>query len=650
MELALRMDMARTHFERKSQRAALIKWLDWIKSHQRRRAAYIDRLQTLVNAFRLKRILAAWLAVAKDSQRTKEYFKRLELSVTEFSSKDQQTPRPPGERVDGVSVLPHHLSLKIFQYLEIRDWLNCAEVCCAWKSIVHSGTLWSQINFSVGKDWITDSTVQQILQSYRPFVTRLNLRGCTSLKWSSLKYISECRNLQELNMSECLVVSDMMIQRITEGCPCLLYLNLSSTLVTDHSLKAIFRNCLSLQYLSLAHCRRFTDEGFLCLTTEKGGRNLTHLNLSECSQMTANGFRYISAGCLSLTEVVINDMPTLSDSCVLALLTSCYCLSSVSLLWCPNLSDVALKAIAKASNLKFFSIEGNNQITDVSWRALCSHSQGLCRLQAADCPGMTDDSLRYVASLKNLKYLDISLCSKVSDAGIKCLTDGSSTNELHHLSISRCCLVTDNSVRRIARRLRKLYHLNLSYCERLTDPAVELLSGSSICSLDMSGCNIQDQGLAALQRVHLKKIVLAECVNITDTGIEKLCKNTRDLEHVDVSHCVALSDAAIRAVSFYCRGLLTLRMSGCPKMTDMAVLYLTSGSQYLRELDISGCTLLTDRSLRHLKRICPPLTSIRMTCCSSISWAAAIKLQARVSHWEYRNFNPSSCFDGSANQ
>uniref|UniRef100_A0A3Q2UNQ9 F-box and leucine rich repeat protein 13 n=1 Tax=Fundulus heteroclitus TaxID=8078 RepID=A0A3Q2UNQ9_FUNHE len=397
----------------------------------------------------------------------------------------------------------------------------------------------------------------------------------------------------------------MMIQRITEGCPCLLYLNLSSTLVTDHSLKAIFRNCLSLQYLSLAHCRRFTDEGFLCLTTEKGARNLTHLNLSECSQMTANGFRYISAGCPSLTEVVINDMPTLSDSCVLALLTSCYCLSSVSLLWCPNLSDVAIKGIAKASNLKFFSIEGNNQITDVSWQALCSHSQGLCRLQAADCPGMTDDSLRYVASLKSLKYLDISLCSRVSDAGIKCLTDGSSTDELHHLSISRCCLVTDNSVRRIARRLRKLYHLNLSYCERLTDPAVELLSGSSICSLDLSGCNIQDQGLAALQRIHLKKIVLAECVNITDTGME---------------------------------------------MSDMAVLYLTSGSQYLRELDMSGCTLLTDRSLRHLKRICPPLTSIRMTCCSSISWAAAIKLQARVSHWEYSNFNPSSCFDCSANQ
>lgn len=48
-----------------------------------------------------------------------------------------------------------------------------------------------QINFSVEKDWITDSTVKQILQNYRPYVIHLNLRGCTSLKWPSLKCISE---------------------------------------------------------------------------------------------------------------------------------------------------------------------------------------------------------------------------------------------------------------------------------------------------------------------------------------------------------------------------------------------------------------------------------------------------------------------------
>ncbi|KAI3371433.1 hypothetical protein L3Q82_024023, partial [Scortum barcoo] len=621
----------------------------------------IKKLESIVDASRLKHITAAWRNVAKDSKRTKEYFKKLEMGFIQVGNKVHQI----GEGCDGLSVLPSSLSLKvahlklhnihmslrqIFQYLEFRDWLNCAEVCCTWKTIIQSSTLWSQINFSAEKDWITDSTMKQILQNYRPFVIRLNLRGCTSLKWPSLKCISECRNLQELNVSECFNVTDIMVQRIVEGCPCLLYVNLSCTLITNKTLRELSRNCLNLQYLSLAYCYTFTDKGLMYLTTGEGCHSLIHLDLSGCTQMTINGFRYISAGCPSLKEIVINDMPTLSDSCVLALIARCRCLSAISLLDAPHLSDIAVKAIAEVAKLKTFSIEGNNQLTDMSWKALCCSSQGLRRLHAVECPRMTDASLRSVAALKNLQYLDISLCTKVSDIGIQYLTEGSSSTKMRELNVSHCSHITDMSVMRIAQRLCKLSHLNLSFCERLTDMSLEWLSGSSICSLDISGCNIQDQGLAALEGIRLKNLVLVECVHITDIGIEKLCKNVRDLEHVDVSHCVALSDLAIRAISFYCRGLVTLRMSGCPKMTDMAVQYLASGSQYLRELDVSGCVLLTDRTLRHLERICPPLCSVTMACCSSISKVAALKLQPRVEYWEHSSDDPPLWFGYNTGQ
>uniref|UniRef100_A0A3B5BB65 F-box and leucine-rich repeat protein 13 n=1 Tax=Stegastes partitus TaxID=144197 RepID=A0A3B5BB65_9TELE len=434
-ETILKMDMAKKHSEKKCKQAAFNKWLDW---------------------FFCVKTLQCGLCVSV--------------------------------------IFP-----QIFQYLELRDWLNCAEVCCTWKSIIHSGTLWSQINFSAGKDWITDSTVKHILRSYRPFVTNLNLRGCSSLKWPSFKCISECRNLQELNVSECFNITDTVVQKIVEGCPCLLYLNLSCTLITNKTLQELSRSCLSLQYLSLAYCRRFTDKGFLYLTTGKGWRNLIHLNLSGCTQMTVNGFRYISTGCPALKEIVINDMPTLSDSCVLvsALLAKCNCLSAISLLDAPHLSDIAFKAIAEAAKLKTFSTESNNQLTDVSWKALCSNSQGLRRLHAAKCPRMTDASLKSVATLKNLEYLDVSFCSRcvcvVVIAADVTLFHRSSVTKLEELNISHCSNITDASVMRIAQRFCKLYHLDLSYCERLTDLAVEWLSGSSVCSLDISGCSIQDQ-------------------------------------------------------------------------------------------------------------------------------------------------------------
>lgn len=52
-----------------------------------------------------------------------------------------------------------------------------------------------QINFSVEKRWLSDGTVQQVLQNYCMIVIHLNLRGCTSLNSPSFQSICECRTL-----------------------------------------------------------------------------------------------------------------------------------------------------------------------------------------------------------------------------------------------------------------------------------------------------------------------------------------------------------------------------------------------------------------------------------------------------------------------
>ncbi|CAL1592101.1 unnamed protein product [Knipowitschia caucasica] len=94
-------------------------------------------------------------------------------------------------RTDVLSKLPSSLSIKILRFLHIRDWLNCAEVCSSWRDLIQSSALWSQLNFSREKEWITNAEVKQILRMYRPFVVHLNLRGCTFLTWPSIKCVSE---------------------------------------------------------------------------------------------------------------------------------------------------------------------------------------------------------------------------------------------------------------------------------------------------------------------------------------------------------------------------------------------------------------------------------------------------------------------------
>ncbi|XP_019743745.1 F-box/LRR-repeat protein 13 [Hippocampus comes] len=652
----------------------------------------VRKLVGVLKACVLKRIVTAWKNVVRDSQRTKDYFKRLQNELemerqqsqvgegcdwlsalpnhislkrlqNELEMERQQSQ--VGEGCDWLSALPNHISLKIFQYMELRDLLSCSEVCCSWRSLIHTGTLWSKINVSVDKRWITDDTMKDVLLNFRPFVIHLNLRGCTSLHWYSLKHIGECRNLQELNVSECFNITDAMIESIVEGCNSLLYLNLSSTLLTDATLRELASNCVNLQYLSLAYCHKMTDEGFQYLSLGTGCHNLLHLDLSGCSQVslsgsaiyctyyahfqmyvfilwgpesvTATGFSYISEACPYLKEILLNDVYDLSDKCISALMANCQSVSSISLLEAWQLSDAGIKAIAEVTKLKSFSLEGNNRVSHMSWKALCSSSRGLRRLHIVECHKMGDTSLKAVATLRNLQYLDISLCNKVTDKGLFTLAESPSASKLRELNVSYCSQITDAAISVIGHRFTKLSHLNLSYCEQLTDVALEYLMGSSISSLDISGCNIQDDGLAALEEVPLKRLIIAECINITDVGMENLCKYLTDLEYVDVSGCLELSDQAVKAFSFYCRGLLTLRVAGCLKVTDMAMQCLSHGAaQYLRELDVSGCTL-TDRAIRYIERLCPPLSSITMHGCNRISEEAAMRLQPYVQHWEYSN-------------
>ncbi|XP_061679233.1 F-box and leucine-rich repeat protein 13 isoform X2 [Syngnathoides biaculeatus] len=599
-ELSQKMETAMMHYDRRKQEVPFLAWMRWVKFKKESRVEAVRKLVGVLKTCVLKRIITAWKNVVKEAQRTKDYF-------------------------------------KIFQYMELRDLLSCSEVCCSWRSLIHSGTLWSKINVSVDKRWITNETMREVLLNFRPFVIHLNLRACTSLDWSSLKHIGECRNLQELNVSECFNITDAMIESIVEGCNSLLYLNLSGTLLTDATLRELASHCINLQYLSLAYCHKMTDEGFEYLSSGQGCHNLLHLDLSGCSQVTATGFAYISEACPYLREVLLNDVHDLSDNAISALMARCHCLASISLLEAWQLSDAAVKAIAEVAKLKSFSLEGNNHVSHVSWKALCSGSRGLRRLHVVHCHKMGDTALKSVATLRNLQYLDISLCSRVTDKGLLTLAESPSANKLRELNVSYCCQITDAAIGVIGHRFTKLSHLNLSYCEQITDAALECLMGSSISSLDISGCNIQDDGLAALEEVPLKKLILAECINITDVGMENLCKYVTDLEYVDVSGCSELSDQAIKAFSFYCRGLLTLRMADCPKITDMGMQCLSHGAaQYLRELDVSRCAL-TDRAVRYIERLCPPLSSITMHGCNRVSEDAAMRLQPYVQHWEYSN-------------
>lgn len=133
------------------------------------------------------------------------------------------------------------------------------------------------------------------------YVTDWNTSGMYTPLWQEQIYwdfwpvtvwlnviLGECRNLQELNVSECYNITvsiwtlnllltslkiqtvipgslpfylpflqDMMIQKITEGCPCLLYLNLSCTYITNKALRELSRCTFTIVCVSYSHDQKF---------------------------------------------------------------------------------------------------------------------------------------------------------------------------------------------------------------------------------------------------------------------------------------------------------------------------------------------------------------------------------------------------------
>ncbi|XP_069484160.1 F-box and leucine-rich repeat protein 13 isoform X2 [Ambystoma mexicanum] len=612
-----KMKRAERHFTSRKLRTILHRWNDWVHFRKRQHTLAAMKIQKAFNEALLKRILKAWLAEAQDSKKTREYFERLERGELEDGSDLSSSPAQEGK--DEVSLLPQRAVLRIFSYVDIIDLARCAQVCRSWKIITQTSSLWSSIDFATARHKIQDKIVVNILQKCRPYVIRLNLRSCSSLHWPSFKSISECKNLQDLNVSECEGLNDESMRVISEGCPALLYLNLSYTDITNGTLRMLSRCLPNLQYLSLAHCRKFTDRGLQYLATGgKGCRKLIYLDLSGCTQISVDGFKFVASGCSSLQHLKIDDMVTLTDSCIMVLLEKCQQIVSISLLGSPHLSDAAFKAIFQSRKLSKIRIEGNNRITDASFKLLSKHCPNLSHMYMADCQKITDNSLKAMSSMKYILILNVADCIRISDPGIRNFLEGSSGAKIRELNLTNCIRVSDISLLRISQRCHRLTYLSLRYCENVTDSGIELLGNmDSLISIDISGTSISDQ---------------------------KFCQQAKDVERLDISHCLHVSNQTLKTLAFCCHSITSLNIAGCPKMTDVSIQYLTSVCRYLHILDISGCVHLSDRVLKYVQKSCKQLRVLKMLYCRSITKSAVMKLEARVQKTEYNNADPPLWF------
>ncbi|XP_020600406.1 F-box/LRR-repeat protein 13-like [Orbicella faveolata] len=463
---------------------------------------------------------------------------------------------------DEISSLPRHVALRIFSYVSVGDLGRCARVCRSWKVLIQANILWSK---------------------------------------------------------------DEVIKSIAIGCTSLLYLNLAGTPISDASLRYLGRYCTNMLYLSLAYCTKFTNKGLSYMANGKGCHKIVHLDLSGCEQITQEGFKFISMGCSSLTTIILNELPGLRDDCVQALTSECRTLKNVSILNSPFLSDAAFKCLASCRRMHKIRVEGNNRLTDASVKVLAKSCPMLDHVYLVDCPRITDLALKALASSKHLNVVNVADCVRIQDTGVRQIVEGPSGAKIKELNLTNCVRVSDVTLLRIAQRCHNLVYASFCYCEHVTDAGVELLGTlPSLMSLDLSGCNIQDQGVAALgNNPRFRDITLAECRNITDLGLQ-VCSNTFT--------CFLHGEEMGRGMEW---------SFVVAQLTDSSLQYLSGVCHYIEALDLSGCIHITDKSLRYLRKGCKQLSSLTILYCRNITKSAVQKLQVKCAHVLHSADDPS---------
>ncbi|KAJ0088609.1 hypothetical protein Patl1_32899 [Pistacia atlantica] len=202
------------------------------------------------------------------------------------------------------------------------------------------------------------------------------------------KCLGSLQNLESLNLNGCQKISDKGIEIITSACPKLkvfsIYWNVRN--ISDKSLQLVADNYQEIESLNLTRCVKLTDGGLQKILLKCS--SLKSLNLYALSSFTDEAYNKISL----LSHLRFLDLcgaQNLSDE-GLACIAKCKNLVSLNLTWCVRITDVGVIVLAQGcTSLEFLSLFGIVGVTDKCLEVLSSFcSKMLTTLDVNGCVGI----------------------------------------------------------------------------------------------------------------------------------------------------------------------------------------------------------------------------------------------------------------------
>jgi len=290
---------------------------------------------------------------------------------------------------------------------------------------------------------------------------------------------------------------------------------------------------------------------------------------------------------------------------------------------CVNISPKCLENLKDCKNLQDVDLSG------------CNVKAHLLQQLGISCPFVTylnlsnskcDDTCfaNIAKSFPCLKYLDLSYCTALTEAGFYYLVISKSLKSLAHMNLSGCPNVNGNCLANIGQCCVLLTSFILDSIPSLTDDCISKLAATCgrlrILSL-IQAIKITDRGLKyiATNMVQLEKFYFEGNRFVTDNGVAEIMGG-RNIQHIHFVDCLRLYDTALKPC-INSRTLTVINLTDCVRLTDGGIKHIldSPAASHIQELSLTNCIRVGDKSIQKLVNCCQNLAYLSIAYCENVT-------------------------------
>ncbi|KAK6947167.1 F-box domain [Dillenia turbinata] len=326
------------------------------------------------------------------------------------------------------------------------------------------------------------------------------------------------------------VISDELIISITNALPLLIELDLEDRPTNEPSAHQDLTN-IGLQSLCSLHC----------LTRLSLVRNKRNCHSASFKRTNDMGIFLLSEGCIGLESVRLGGFSKVSDAGFASVLHCC-------------------------QNLEKFEVRNSLVLSDLAFHDVTRAPCCLVEVRLLNCYFITSETVKTLASCRNLEVLDLCGCRSIADPEL------SSISALHNLTTLNLggADITDSSLSVLGWGDLPITSLCLRGCKRVTNRGISLLLkgkgtiNKTLAALDLGHMpGISDKAIYTIAEAGLgiTDLSIRFCFFVTDSALEALAfkrdlnKHRKPIRRLDLFKCIGLSAKSsqlLRVPSFCC--------------------------------------------------------------------------------------------------